>query len=594
MASQEDKQLQLTRQLMAHMERNGVNRRQFLRMLAMVGGGASLSSLLAACGASPSTPASNNGSASSDSSAAPEATTAPASNDAETAAEDTTTSEEAPAAGGASSKLLVVASGQDISNLDPHIGHDYSNASAQKAVYDTLFVYRNNPPEVKQLLATEYSSNDDATVWTFKLAENAVFHDGTPVKASDVVYSAERMLRKNKGAAWLFTSIIEEGSVVASDDKTVVFNLTVPFAPLPLILPWLFIVNEKVVKEHDVDGDEGEKWLMENEAGSGPFVIKSWNVGDSYEFTAVEDYWAGWEGDHAPGFIWKIVRESSSARLGMLNGDYHMAFDLSAEDAIALEETGDFVLNRQQGLGVFSIKMNNAKGPCSDVNVRKAISYAYDAESVLAALNGLGVLLDGPLPNLGDYNNPNLNLYRFDMEKAKEALAQSQYPNGGFELEYIYVTGLLIQEQIGLILLDKLSELNISLKMTPLVWPDMVARAQSPETAADLMPVYAGTTYGDPDNFLWQAYHSSQAGFWSAASHYKNPEFDALIEEARSTPDTAKRIELYHKAQEILVNDCVEIWSHSEFLRVTWSKKVQGYNYCPIMGYYLRPVYLVD
>jgi peptide/nickel transport system substrate-binding protein len=593
MASQDDKQFQLTQQLMAHMERNGVNRRQFLRMLGVVGGGASLSGLLAACGASPSAPASNSGSTSSESPAAPEATTAPASNDAGSAAEPTA-APEAPAAGGASSKLIVFASGQDISNLDPHIGHDYSNASAQKSVYDTLFVYRNNPPEVHQLLAAEYSSNDDATVWTFKLAENAVFHDGTPVTASDVVYSAERMLRKNKGAAWLFTSIIEEGSVVASDDKTVVFNLTVPFAPLPLILPWLFIVNEKVVKEHEVDGDEGEKWLMENEAGSGPFTIKSWNVGDSYEFTAVEDYWAGWEEGHAPGYIWKIVRESSSARLGMLNGDYHMAFDLSAEDAVALDETEGFTLNRQQGLGVGAIKMNNASGPCSDINVRKAISYAYDYESVIAALNDLAVPLNGPLPNLGEFNNPNLNLYRFDMEKAKEALAQSQYPDGGFELEYIYVTGLVIQEQMGLILLDKLSELNISLKMTPLVWPDMVARAQSPETASDLMPVYSGTTYADPDNFLWQAYHSSQAGFWAAASHYKNPELDALLEEGRSTPDKAKRIEIYHKAQEILVNDCVEIWSHSEFLRVTWSNKVQGYNYCPIMGYYIRPLYLVD
>src|SRR5690606_11202653 len=143
------------------------------------------------------------------------------------------------------------------------------------------------------------------------------------------------------------------------------------------------------------------------------------------------------------------------------------------------------------------------------------------------ALNGHAVLLEGPLPNLGEFNNPNLNIYRHDMDKAREALAASpEYADGGFELEYVYVTGLQIEEQIGLILLDKLSELNISVKLQPLVWPDMVARAQNADTAPDMMAVYGGTTYGDPDNFLWQSYHSSQAGFWSAASHYKNPELD--------------------------------------------------------------------
>ncbi|MEZ4571325.1 MAG: hypothetical protein R2849_13565 [Thermomicrobiales bacterium] len=80
--------------------------------------------------------------------------------------------------------------------------------------------------------------------------------------------------------------------------------------------------------------------------------------------------------------------------------------------------------------------------------------------------------------------------------------------------EYVYVTGLRLEEQIGLILLDALSELNITLNLQPLVWPDMVARATEVETAPHIMAVYSGTSYGDPDNFLWQAYHSSQAGFW--------------------------------------------------------------------------------
>ncbi len=178
-------------------------------------------------------------------------------------------------------------------------------------------------------------------------------------------------------------------------------------------------------------------------------------------------YWAGWNDEgHATSFIWRIIRESSSSRLSLLNGDVHMAFDLSTEDADAVAKEAGFKVNDQQGLGVFAVKLNNQRGPFSDVNVRKAVSYAMDYDSIITALNGGAVLLDGPLPNMGEFNDSSLVPYRFDMEKAKAALAQSsEYAAGGFEVEYVYVTGLQIEEQIGLILLDKLSQLNITVKM---------------------------------------------------------------------------------------------------------------------------------
>jgi len=581
----DERQVALTKALMSHFEAMGVSRRHFLKLLGTFGGGASVAALIAACGGGEE---------------APQEQTPSTGETGGSQATSTTGEASSPAAGGQGGSggtgVLVVASGQDISNLDPHVGHDYSIASAQKSVYDTLLRYKGNPPELENLLATEYETNDDASVWTFKLDDRAVFHDGTPVKASDVVYSAGRLLRKNKGPAWMFANVMDESSAEAVDDHTVQFTLTTPFAPFPLICPWLFIVNEKLVKEHDNNGDEGEAWLLDHEAGSGPFIIKRWQVGDSYEFEAVPDYWWGWPREgRLSGFIWRIIRESSSARLALLNGDVQMAFDLSPDDVMALTEEPSLTVPDEKSFSVFAVKLNNQRGPTSDVNVRKAISYAMDYDAVIEALSGRAVLLEGPLPsNLGDFHNPNLNLYRHDLDKAKAALAQSQYPNGGFELEYVYVTGLQIEEQIGLILLDNLSKLNITVKMQPMVWPDMVARAAKVETAPDMMAVYSGTSYADPDNFLWQAYHSSQAGFWAAASHYKNPEFDKLLEQARATPNHEERVKLYHRAQEMLVNDAVEIWIQNEFADVVYSKKLGGYTFCPIMGYYFQPLWLQE
>jgi peptide/nickel transport system substrate-binding protein len=592
----DDKQIALTESLVAHFEAIGVSRRRFLKMLGVAGGGAALSSLIAACGDDDDDD--DDGGAAVATSAPDAAATTAGGGEATAPAGDAATTTSGGATGTATPKVLVAASGQDISNLDPHIGHDYSIASTQKSVYDTLLRYQGNPPELENLLATSYEPNEDASEWTVTLDERAVFHDGTPVKASDVVYSAGRLIRKNKGPAWMFVNVMEEGSAVAVDDQTVTFTLTTPFAPFPLILPWLFIVNEKVVKENEVDGDEGEAWLLDHEAGSGPFTIERWQVGDAYEFKAVEDYWWGWpEEGRLAGYIWKISRESSSTRLMLLNGDAHIGFDLSSEDAEALRQEPSLKVNDERGFSVFAVKMNNQRGPTSDINVRKAISYAMDYEAIIEALNGHAVLLEGPLPsNLGDFHNPNLELYRHDMDKAAAALAEAaaEYASGGFELEYVYVTGLQIEEQIGLILLDKLSQLDITLNIVPMVWPDMVARAQEVDTCPDMMAVYSGTTYADPDNFLWQAYHSSQAGFWAAASHYMNPEFDKVLEDARATPDHAKRVELYHRAQEMLVADAVEIFGQSEIGRATWTTKLGGYRVTPIMGYYFQPMYLMD
>jgi peptide/nickel transport system substrate-binding protein len=580
----DNRQVALTKQLMAHFEAHGVSRRQFLRLLAAVGGGASLATLIAACG--------------DDDDDGDDIAVEPTPADDDDAETPDTDDDDEPAdtdAGG--SGVLVFASGQDISNLDPHVGHDYSIASNQKSVYDTLLRYQGNPPEIENVLARDYEANEDASEWTVHLDDRAVFHDGTPVEASDVAYSVGRLIRKNRGPAWMFVAVMAEDAVEVIDTHTIVFHLETPFAPLPLILPWLFIVNEELVMEHDVDGDEGEAWLLEHEAGSGPFTITRWDVGDSYEFTAVPDYWWGWPAEgHLDGYVWRIIRESSSIRLALLNDDVQMAagLEVGVEDFEALQQNPDFHVVEEPGLSVFAVKLNNQRGPCSDINVRKAISYAMDYEAVIEALRGHAQLLEGPLPNLGEYNNPNLNLYRHDMDLAQQHLEMSDYAGEEFELEYGWVTGLDIEEVIGLILIDKLGQLGIRVHSRAMVWPDLVARMSDEETAPDMSAVYSGTSYADPDNFLWQANHSSQAGFWAAASHYKNPEFDDILEQARATADHDERVQLYHRAQEILVDDAVEVWVQSEFSKTTWSRRVGGYRYTPIMGFYMQPLYLTD
>lgn len=485
----------------------------------------------------------------------------------------------------ADANILVYGSGQDISNLDPHTGHDYSIAWGQKAVYDSLLRYEGNNAELKPLLATEVTGSPDATTWTIKLDERAVFHDGSPVTAESVQWNFQRMLRKNLGVAWMFATVMDESSVSVVDPATVEINLLMPFAPYDAVLPWLFVANPAVVMEHEVDGDEGEAWLKENEAGSGPYTIQRWEVGSIYEFVRHPDYWFDPGNDITPldALVWRINRESSTKRIAMETGEIQFTDSLTAEDLNALGGDERFLINDLPSLTPMAIKLNNQVGPTADLNVRKALSHAFDYEAAIAAISGRGTIMEGPLATaLEPWHKTDLPVLRHDMDAAKAALAASEYPDG-FEMEYVYVTGLTEEELFGLILLEKAAELGISVSLVPLVWPDMVARAATAETAAAAMAVYAATDYVDPDNFLWQSYHSSQSGNWSAASHYANPAFDKLLEDARADTNRENRKALYDEAQLMLVNDAVEIWVYTEVENTAWVQELE-FIYTPIMG----------
>lgn len=491
-------------------------------------------------------------------------------------------------AGQAANNVLVYGSGQDISNLDPHTGHDYAIAWAQKAVYDSILRYTGNPATLAPLLATEVTGNTDASEWTIKLTDQAKFHDGSPVTAEAIQYNFQRMLRKNLGVAWMFANVMDQDSVAIVDPTTLKVTLTKSFAPFDAVLPWLFVANPTIVQANDQGGDEGEAWLASNEAGSGPYTISKWEIGSSYQFDKWADYWFEPEGvNMVDSLIWQIIRESSTKRIAMETGEVQFGDYLTPEDYEALGQAG-FTLNTNPGITPFALKLNNQIGPTSDINVRKALQQCFDYEAAIAALSGNGEIMQGPLASgLKPWHKEDLVTLKFDLEGAKASLAASAYPDG-FDLEYVYVTGDAVEEQMGLILLETAAELGINVQMTPLVWPDMVARAADQNTSPGAMAVYAGSDYADADNFLWQAYHSSQAGTWSAASHYINADLDALLEEARSITDQARRKELYDQAQQKLVDDAVEVWVFTAIGLEAWDSNLTGTLDSPIMGGDLR------
>jgi peptide/nickel transport system substrate-binding protein len=481
-------------------------------------------------------------------------------------------------------KVLVFSGGQPVPVLDPHVRYDWSTRMMQQSIYDAMLKYVGSPPKLTPWLAESWTSNADGTEWTFRLAATAKFHSGDPVDAEAVRFSFERALKMNKGVAWMLKDFLKPENVRAADARTVVIKLDRPYAPFLSYLPWWYIVNPKQVLANQVDGDWGEKWMVGADAGSGPFRIKRWDPNAIMHLEAVPDYWKGWpmgEANRLGGVIYRVIREPAPRKAALQRGEVDVITELTPDDFDQLKTVAGVRLEDHPGMTTFGIKFNTQTGPTADVNLRKAIAHAFDYDSLIQLHNGGAKLQTGPFPHAisGHIDVPNIP--RRNLDKAKEYLAKSKYPQGGIELEYVHVQGLEDPRRIGLLLLNNLQPLNIKVNIVGQAWPTMVQRGSKAETAPNMTSIYVTPTGTDPDTVAYQ-YHRSSWGLYYGMSHYENPEVWKLIDEARAEPVWEKRAALYAEIQRRVSDDQPEIFGMMQNRRWAMRDYVQGFVFSPV------------
>lgn len=477
-------------------------------------------------------------------------------------------------------RVFVIATNADLASFDPHVAGGYQTNMLIRNVYESLLRAEDNPPKAVPNLAESWTVSPDGLEYVFKLRRDAKFHDGTPVDAAAVQYSFNRIMRLKKGYSWMIAGILDDKSVQVVDPQTVRFKLVKPFVAFLQALPWLPIVNPTLL-EANKGTDDGQAYLLKNAAGSGPFQLRRADPGNLFEFERVANHWRT-GGGNLNSVIWKIVRENATQRLMIQRGEAQLSVDLSSEDMDALKGAPGVVRIVEPEYRVFYIRMNNRFGPLMDVNLRRAVSCAFNYQAMLdVSGKDYAKLMTGPLPDGIFGFNPDLPVYRTDLAKAKEFLAKSKYPNGGVKLSIIYFNGLEQQRRWALILLDSLRQLNIDLDIRPATFPEMITAAAKPETLPDFFEIYETANYADPDNVAFAAYHSSTIGSWQNPS-YSNPEVDELIAQGRSTQEEAKRKAIYQKFQEVVVSDAPDLFGVLESRRLAIRAEVKGYKFTPV------------
>jgi len=319
---------------------------------------------------------------------------------------------------------------QGIQTMSPFQGFlaDYLVA---EMMYDRLTRVDQNF-EVHPNLAKEWESNDDYTVFTFMLEENATYSnmDGETVTAEDVKATYDYLTSDDFSGSPSSLSGVNEIEVI--DETTVEIRLDEPDLNFTKRISEtggaFFIVPKSIL-------DEDPSQLEDTDYGSGPLELTEWNQQNNITFTAASDYHIeGVNGDPLPyvdEIEWDILSDDIQRANALSDGDIDAVSRISRNVTDRVQ--GDVQLVKQTSGLQYPIVLNTTVEPFDDPNVRKAIKYALDREEILAAVTPDGVLgLHAGVTPVHTYYNEELDTgdtfgTTADPEMAQEMLAEAGY-----------------------------------------------------------------------------------------------------------------------------------------------------------------------
>ena len=369
--------------------------------------------------------------------------------------------------------------------IDPAVGNDYASSTSLANLYDSL-VFPNAKGLVDPWLAEKWDVSDDGLTYTFHLRQDVKFHDGSILKAGDVVYSYNRLKTIGEGYAYLVTADVE--GVSAPDDSTVEFKLTKPSALFLPSLVRLYVASEAIVRQHTNaegpygdDGDFGKEWLQTNDAGSGPYKVREFPL-EQYLLMDKNPDWWGKFNDSAPDEVRFIgTTEGVTVRSLMQNKELEITDQWQSFEAYqALEKIDGVKVAPLASMTSFYYMINTKKAPTDDVHCRKAMSYAFDYDSAVGLEWPGTKQMVGPVPASLAGHDANVLVYKHDLDKAKEELAQCKYANelDQYPISVDWVSEVPDEEKYALLFQSNMADIGMKVNVVKVPWLSLVEEYQ--------------------------------------------------------------------------------------------------------------------
>lgn len=469
-------------------------------------------------------------------------------------------------------KNIMIAVNAEIISLDPHNTSDTLSNTARDMMYEGLMQY-NKDMEIVPLLAEDYEISEDGLEYTFYLRKDVKFHDGTEFNAEAVKINYERIKDETKGLRRK-NDLLYVDNIEVVDEYTVKLHLTAPFAPMLSRVSGLMIISPKALEEY---GDEG---ILKNPVGTGPYVYEKWTPGDGFVVKRNENYWR--EGPKVETLTMKSVPENG-ARIAMLQtGEADFIYPLPTEQINAIKDDKDIeILEGPSTIARFAF-INMTKDIYKDKRVRQAMNHAIDKEAYAKIVkSGYAVPLTSIVPTTIQYHVEQPE-YEYDVEKAKQLLADAGYPDG-FKT-HVWAPNDTENMRGMEFIAQQLSEIGIDVEVVPLeegTLSDKIYSAQTPEES-EVHMWYVSWSANEFDGATNKLFHSMNIPPTAPnVSYYMNPKADELIEKGGIEVDPEKRGEIYKELQEIVWDDAPWLFLGSDILLAAQRKTTEGIYMMP-------------
>jgi peptide/nickel transport system substrate-binding protein len=443
--------------------------------------------------------------------------------------------------------LVIVESHENFKSFDPAVTYEIPASTFTMSMYSRLvFVdYQDGKFVPVPDAAEKWEMADDGKTWTFHLRKGIKFSDGTPMTAADVVYSFQRVITLKKSPAWQFTDVLglSNDSVKALDDHTV--QIVTNGAPPNVVLTNVgntpgCIVNMKVVKSHEKDGDMGSAWLTDHVAGAGPYMMKEWKRNTHVLLMANENYF----GKMPPikTVLIKDVPEAADRYLMMKKGDADIAHNLTEEQIKTFEQSGEVNVVKTPGQSNEYVGMNAGWGPFKSHKVRQAVKYAIDYDAILNKVRAGYAINNQQFLAVGYFGYKENNPYKRDVAKAKQLLKEAGYEKG-FEVELVTNTRETRRNEAVLIQAN-LKEIGIKANVTIMQAAEMYGKFR--KQGINMIVAGWGIDYPDADA-LAQPFANHRAKQLAWRLKWFDDKAADMVEAAAKEYDEAKREKIYHE-----------------------------------------------
>lgn len=450
----------------------------------------------------------------------------------------------------------------DIVALDPAFAYDFTTNLVVLQITQGLVAFDQNN-EVVPVLAKSWEAVDDTT-YVYEIRDDVTFSDGTPMTMDDVIFSIERVMNPDTGSYLQWTTSKIE-CLEQTGDWELTVHLTEPYSQFKYVFATTagHVISKAYYEAHEDNFGTAEGGIL----GTGAYVYDSWTSGQEIVLKKNENYWNKEKTPAIDTIVYKVIPEDTSRVTALQTGDVDFTAATPQDMLDTLYADDNLDIQTIETKGVTMIAFNTQRAPMDDVNVRKAIASAINLEDIEAnvikdageaatCMPNSKVLYTIEPEKWEDYV-ANADYCKYDLEKAKEYMAQSDYPDG-LEINMI-ISDNSLRYSIALAIQEALKEINITLNLVQVGGDEHTAyqsgtildengdrdydmimcgwEADYPDISGNIEPLYA-------------SYNAGEGGFNAAV--FKNDQVDEYINIQATSLNDEERNDAMFKVMDIV------------------------------------------